>query len=119
MMELDWMTEHEDDIFKTPYYLLSQALEKYRVIPLADGNGALVINLNEHTNLLKFAVFYKGSENNGDTELELVFQGMGYADEREIRHTWWGDDEGYLHFLSGKVVSAALRELSNYFDDMV
>jgi hypothetical protein len=99
-------------------FALDEARERYEARKLP--GGWLV--LNRETDLwLKFAVleFCESAADRTDELDTCVFHGEGtLGDLRECRHTWWGED-GYCFYLNGPLVTAALRELSEFFDGMV
>jgi hypothetical protein len=100
---IDWLASGEDG------YLLDDARSKYAVKDLGN-HGYLVLNWDDKEFFLKFAVLTVG--------LDLQFYGEGPTGNlRECRHTYWGED-GYLFYPDGKVITAAFKELSKYFDDL-
>jgi hypothetical protein len=46
----------------------------------------------------------------------IIIRGVGYIGLRELRHTWWGDDDAYIFYPNGKVIAAAFVALGKWFD---
>jgi hypothetical protein len=68
---------------------------------------------------LEFAAFYfTASDFDGSNILvECFLKGDGPSDIlRECRHTWWGDENGYMFYVNKKNIVAVLNRLSDFFD---
>lgn len=102
-------------------YSLAEAKRNFTVIPLLS-SGYLVVHEEEEL-IVRFAVFYFSYSVCGQDEstmLNLIFHGEGPSGSlRECRHTYWGaEGEGYLFYPDGRVIAAAFKELSKYFNEM-
>ena len=118
MAKIDWLKPHvsivNDD--GDTVYSLKEARQGNEVKEL-DG-GWFVYNIKDDLHV-NFAVFHLAYSDDKDTMMECVFQGSGPSGSlRECRHTWWGDDEGYVFYPPGKLIAQAFQELSVFFDDM-
>jgi hypothetical protein len=52
-------------------------------------------------------------------KMELVFHGHGGKQLRECRHTYWGhggEESGYLFYMPGSLITAAIAKLGEIFD---
>lgn len=110
---LDWIKKGHEG------YLLDDAKARYDVMEL-DGEGYLVLNWDAEKLWLNFAVltFRCSASDGSDTELDVQFYGEGPSGAlKECRHTYWGE-EGYLFYPNGKAITAGLKELSKYYDDL-
>lgn len=65
---------------------------------------------------VSFVVFDLWSINADATKLGVVFHGTGPGSLRELRHTYWGGDDGYLPSPSTKLITAAFDALKEWFD---
>lgn len=111
--ELIWISKLDEG------YSLDDARSRYEVRDLP-GKGYLVLNWDAERFWLKFAVlsFLSSSGDDTEVEMDLQFHGEGPTGNlRECRHTYWGDG-GYIFYPSGKVISAGLEALSEFFDDL-
>jgi len=84
-------------------------------------DGYLVLNWGEDPDRLwlKFAVLSFDSSQVDDSKvmLSLIFHGEGPSSNlREFRHTWWGDENGYIFYANPKVICSALLALSEFYD---
>ena len=117
---INWLEKCKDPE-EEGHYLLSKILEnKFEVRPLA-GDGFLVLKQEDIS--VEFAVLRVVSTYDNEQSLQRVFFGHGFEGSlRECRHTYWGEDpnnkDGYLFYPSGKIIAAAFKELSEFFDDM-
>lgn len=113
-MLIDKFTKHEGCSVVTVYSL--KDVKSKSLVKFLGEDGYLAMIDNE--NAVEFAVFCWHYNDNDDSMLTLQFHGKGFSGElRECRHTYWGDN-GYIFYPNGKVISAAFKELSLYFDDM-
>ncbi len=84
--------------------------------------GWLVLN-HDGAPWLKFAVleFFSSAPDRSDEQVTCLFHGEGPSGSlRECRHTWWGENgDGYCFYPNGPLITAALKELSTFFDGMV
>lgn len=105
------------------YYSLDQLRSKFEVTELVPGSGWLVVHRPEPEFWTSFAVVQFATSDGDDKNIEvaIVFRGEGTGGVlRECRHTYWGPDgKGYIFYPNGRVIAAAFKELSKYFDDMV
>lgn len=52
-----------------------------------------------------------------ETLMSVVFYGEGPSGAlRELRHTYWGDEHGYIFYVHADIVIAALNALREWFD---
>lgn len=103
-------------------YLLSLIREKYKVTKIIGG----FFVLNDSDLWHKFAVlsYVGGFIVDGGVELTegaCVFNGEGPSGNlRECRHTFWGqEDDGYIFYPDGRLITAAFACLSEFYDNMV
>ncbi len=84
------------------------------------GNNAWLLVRDVDGLTLNFAMFelLTGSISDGTPdEHMLIFHGSGPSGNlRECRHIWWGEEDGYTHFLNFEHVEAAFRELRRWYD---
>ena len=114
---LDWESGDDDSVL----YPLLEAKARWQVKELVPGWGWLVLNIGEH-NWIKFAVlqYAKANGDGSDIKTCVLFHGEGPSGAlRECRHTYWGDERGYIFYPKGHVISAAFAVLAEYYDDMV
>lgn len=117
---IDWLQEFTSYAhFETEasIYDLDKIREKYEVIDLGS-DGYLVLHWCKDKFILNFAVLEFFSEaTNESTKVEVVVYGCGpTGDLRELRHTWWGDNKGYIFYPSITIITKAFNELKKYFD---
>lgn len=118
MAKIDWMTPHKCEVndIDEPVYSLKEARQGNEVKEL-DG-GWFVYNIRDNLHV-QFAVFHLSYGDDKDTMMSCVFHGTGPSGSlRECRHTWWGDDEGYVFYPPGRLITQAFQCLSEFFDDM-
>lgn len=121
---IDWLDSVENRINADdqPLYPLDLAKAKYDVRELIPDTGWLVIfHDTSGGSWLRFAVLrFAVSEVGGrDIQTAIVFHGEGPSGSlRECRHTYWGED-GYLFYPDGPVIVAALKALSEFYDDLI
>ncbi len=100
---------------------VAKIAEKHKVEPLP--NGYIVLDdadLWVRFAILEFVTEYDSEDGRRVTEATCLFYGEGPSGNlRECRHTYWGDDSGYIFYPSGLLITAAFRRLSDFFDDMV
>lgn len=125
MAHCEWLDAANNPSGAGVVYPLEEARAKYEVQEICDNTWAwLVLNWAPDRLLLKFAVLelyeaFLDGEKKEVTLTTLVFYGEGpVGNLRECRHTWWGDDDGYLSFPSGRVIMAAFEALAEYYDEM-
>lgn len=102
---------------------MSLVKQKYKVEPLPGG----FFVLDDRTDWICFAVLadvggYSAEDGSIITEGSCIFYGEGPSGNlRECRHTYWGeeDNHGYIFYLDGRLITAAFRRLSEFFDEMV
>lgn len=90
------------------------------------GGGWLVLAKAETipgSSWMRFAAcrFVVSDIGGANTMVEVVFHGDGPGGKnslRECRHTYWGED-GYIFYPDGALITAAFRELAEFYDDMV
>lgn len=118
---IDWMDHVFDGIDKDPYYPLISIEEKFEVVNLCK-DGWLILNKKDDL-WLDFAVMDFGFSDvdNKNIHLSCICHGGGpIGNLRECRHTWWGQEgDGYLFYPNGKVITAAFKVLSEFYDRMV
>lgn len=116
---VDWLGDAGgSDIDST--YSLGKIKAQFDVRELTR-DGWLALHWDEERIWLKFAVleFHTSDVNNENILVSCLFHGEGPTGSlRECRHTWWGED-GYLFYPDGAIISAALKALSEHFDQMV
>jgi hypothetical protein len=79
-----------------------------------------VLNWDEDVFNLDFAAlsFIQSNFDGSNIMAECLFFGSGPTGGlRECRHTYWGED-GYIFYPDGVVIAAALKELSEFYDDL-
>ncbi len=112
-----WLKREQTEEGEPPLYPLKEAETQYDVVKLT-GKGWLV--LKRETDLwLKFAVLeFHSSDEKDQVTTTCLFHGEGTLGSlRECRHTYWGES-GYLFYPNGPLITAALQQLSEFFDDM-
>lgn len=120
---IDWLDNHKDDFGNgdVTVYPLDKARARYEVRDLGH-EGHLVLKWDEQKLWLHFAVmtFYCSDGDGKNVMLVPAFYGEGpSANLRECRHTYWGEDgNGYLFYPDGRVIAAAFKALSEFFDEM-
>lgn len=100
-------------------YTLDSAKD-FEVVELFQ-NGKLILNFDKNKFILNFAVMsFCSSDMDGENILlSPVFNGSGcLGNLRECRHTWWGDEDGYVYYPDGRLIKDAFDKLSKYFDEM-
>lgn len=125
----DWLREFEQQLGhgREPFvYAIDALRERFDVRQLPD--GWLVLRraeLHPGSGWLYFAALrFAQSDVGGANELDaLVFYGEGPGGKRgeslrECRHTYWGES-GYIFYPDGKLITAALATLAEFYDDMV
>lgn len=123
-MSDEWLKPAESSIgsCNDQYYSLDKFQTLYEVTELVPGRGWLVVHRPEPEYQTDFAVvqFMQSEVGGANTEVSIVFCGSGTGTVlRECRHTYWGPDgKGYIFYPNGKIIAAAFKELSKYFDDM-
>lgn len=110
--------DNNDNLFP-----LDEFVKGCEVIKLdCNRDGYLAMKRSEYW--MDFAILsFSCSEVDGsNTMLHSIFHGSGTggtADAlRECRHTYWGEG-GYIFYVDGELITAAFKELSKYFDDLV
>ena len=86
------------------------------------GGGWLVLqrDADPENTWLRFAVldFLSSDIGGGNSLATCLFYGDGPVGAlRECRHTYWGEN-GYVFYLPGKLIAAALHALSEFYDDL-
>ena len=105
----------------TDAYLMHLVEQRYTVEPLPRGFFVLK---NKDDLWIEFAVLedvggYIAEDHSTITEGRCVFHGGGPSGNlRECRHTYWGKEDGYIHYPHGPLITAAFKRLSEFFDDM-
>lgn len=118
---------HDDEIV----YRYADIVEKSSTVFALPANGLLAVSADflerpggkDDGERISFVVFdFHASDVNGsDAEYQVVFHGEGFGGPlRELRHTYWGeaDNSGYIFYPNGKLISAAFKILSRWFDDL-
>lgn len=85
-------------------------------------HGLLVVEEHDNSPWKSFAVleFQEGLDD--DVKMSMIFYGEGPSGNlRECRHTYWGQDEneGYVSYPDGRIITDAFKYLSKYYDEMV
>lgn len=67
--------------------------------------------------LFQFHTSWEEDEYEEKTLVNRIFSGSGTTQNlRELRHIWWGDEDGYTYCIPGKAVIEALKRLEEFFD---
>jgi hypothetical protein len=115
----------DDDSGEEVYDLYEIRRQAMRCIQLGDGELAGVLAVNIIVDLyVDFIVFrcHSGAATKDGVEvdgpkMQIVFRGEGPSGSlRELRHTWWGDDESYLPSIRPDEIIPAFEALKEWFD---
>jgi hypothetical protein len=122
---VEWLDSEVDSSLDEQVYPLDKAKARYEVRDLCQ-NGWIVLKWDKEKSWLKFAVLqfctaeHDPSDTRGYSNIKAycVFYGDGPSGSlRECRHTYWGED-GYLFYPDGRIIAAAFKALSEFYDDM-
>lgn len=104
-------------------YAIDDIRAKATVVRDLPGGILAVLEHDDEAVIVSFIVLelYSGEASNGSPDLYTkVFTGWGVSGAlRELRHTSWGDDDGYLAYPSAALIVGAFRELGEWFDPVV
>jgi hypothetical protein len=116
---LDWLTPVPDPSGSEEcVFSLNEAQDKFIVTELGS-TGWLILNWDKEHFWLKFAcVEFSSSAHYGvSTLVRCIFHGCGPTTGlREMRHTWWGDGNGYLFYASREIITRAFKVLDEFYD---
>lgn len=118
----NWLPVSTSERFVPGDRKFSYSLDELRGLPFELRElpgGWLVLKRDEFW--IRFAVLeFATSDTDDANEFDhLLFYGEGPGGAlRECRHTYWGED-GYIFYPNGVLISAAFRELSEFFDELV
>lgn len=112
---------HPGDLSYPVYDLAAVRAAADRVIDLPR-DGKLAVAIEGYS--VSFAVFEQETSEatrNGvviaGPKLSLIFDGAGLGGSlRELRHTRWGDEDGYIASPPGSIIAAAFKALEEWFD---
>lgn len=97
-------------------YLYRDMEKHYKQVIELSGNCYLFLSIEDEF-CMQFALMQNYGEDGDNIFLIRIFSGSGTRGSlREMRHIWWGDEEGYTFYLPGKSVIEALTKLQEYFD---
>lgn len=114
MDKLELLTKVEQDFYDGKLYRLSEITAIFEVINIDDNHWLFTDTSKGHW--IDFALMAFVSKDDDDTYVSTVFKGSGTVDQREMRHVWFGDGDGYVFYLPGDAVIKALEFLKTYFD---
>lgn len=102
-------------------YPLDKFKESFEVIELKKDNAWLILKKEDFWFHFACVQFFMSDGDDTNVMVSVIFHGDGPSDVlRECRHTYWGDpsNSGYIFYPDGRIISAAFKELSKYFDEM-
>ncbi len=83
------------------------------VVPLVN-RGLLAVREDAEAVIVDFVVYQSAYD---DYLFDMVFSGAGVSGSlRELRHTQWGDEDGYIPSPDGALIASAFSELATWFD---
>jgi hypothetical protein len=103
-------------------YSLDEIKEKAtEVIKLPSGGWLALYKQDDGHEWYHYGLFqFAGAESDGDknTMVEKIFIGQGPSGNlREMRHTYFGEKDGYIFYLPMKMIREAFDVLSKYYDE--
>lgn len=98
-----------------------EALEGARLFPLPDRDTMLVIREEGDSIYIEYALFdYSTGDCSDGTPalMKCIFHGYGFGGGlREMRHTYFGQEAGYVFYLPTQALIDSLKILQEYFDE--